>query len=414
MNRQPYQKPPRWWSPMLSRCWVCCWRPWRKHLQRNKHRLLDIDVRGLDHVREALARGDGVLLTPNHSSHADSFVLYTAADELRCPLYAMIAWQNFTRDGWLKQIALRQHGGFSVDREGTDLQAVRQAVEILESRPNPLCIFPEGDVYHLNDRITPFREGPAAIALMAARKATRPIVCIPCAIKYRYVEDPTPDLLRVMENLERAIHWRPRPDLSLAVRIYHFAEGALALKEIEFLGRTGSGPLPQRISDLMDFILNFLEVRHGVKAVGMTVPERVKALRQQIIKRIAELPADDPVRRQGEEDLEDVFLVVQLFSYPGDYVAPQPTIERLAETLDKFEEDILHARTAGIRGARTATITFGEPIPVDAGRVEKRAAATLTETLERRVQSLLLVHDNTVRQVTAACLPGLIEELQPK
>ena len=177
-------------------------------------------------------------------------------------------------------------------------------------------------MYHLNDRITPFREGPAAIALMAARKATRPIVCIPCAIKYRYVEDPTPDLLRVMENLERAIHWRPRPDLSLAARIYHFAEGALALKEIEFLGRTSSGPLPQRISDLMDFILNFLEVRHGVKAVGMTVPERVKALRQQIIKRIAELPADDPVHRQGEEDLEDVFLVVQLFSYPGDYVAP--------------------------------------------------------------------------------------------
>ncbi|MCU0871465.1 MAG: 1-acyl-sn-glycerol-3-phosphate acyltransferase, partial [Pirellulaceae bacterium] len=122
----------------MSRCWVYCWRPWRKHLQRNKHRLLDIDVRGLDHVREALARGNGVLLTPNHSSHADCFVMYTAADELGCPVYSMIAWQNFTRDGWLKQIALRQHGGFSVDREGTDLQAVRQAVEILESRRNPL------------------------------------------------------------------------------------------------------------------------------------------------------------------------------------------------------------------------------------------------------------------------------------
>jgi hypothetical protein len=58
--------------------------------------------------------------------------LYTADDELRRPLYVMIAWQNFTRDGWLKQIALRQHRGFSVDREGTDLQAVRQAVEILQ------------------------------------------------------------------------------------------------------------------------------------------------------------------------------------------------------------------------------------------------------------------------------------------
>jgi 1-acyl-sn-glycerol-3-phosphate acyltransferase len=389
MNRQPFEKPPRWWSPMLSCWWVSWWRPWRQRLQHHKHRLRHVEVQGLEHMRAACAQGYGVLLTPNHSSHADPLVLYAAADELRCPFYVMIAWQNFVRDGWLRSLALRQHGGFSVDREGTDLQAVRQAVEILESRPNPLCIFPEGDVYHLNDRVTPFREGPAAIALMAARKATRPIVCIPCAIKYRYVDDPTPDLLRVMENLERAIHWRPRPDLPLPVRIYHLAEGALALKEIEFLGHTCSGSLPQRIADLMDFILNFLEVRHDVKAVGASVPERVKAVRQQIITRLAELPADDPARRQGEEDLEDVFLVVQLFSYPGDYVAQEPTTERIAETLDKFEEDLLHAQTAGIRGARTATIRFGEPIPVEAGRGERHAAATLTRTLEQRVRSLV-------------------------
>ena len=187
MNRQPFAKPPRWWSPKLSRWWVQWWRPWRKRLQLHKHRLLSVEVRGLEQVRAAQAQGHGILLTPNHSSHADPFVLYAAADELCCPFYVMIAWQNFVRDGWLRTMALRHHGGFSVDREGTDLQAVRQAVEIIESHPPPLCIFPEGDVYHRNDRLTPFREGPAAIALMAARKATRPIVSIPCAIKYRYL-----------------------------------------------------------------------------------------------------------------------------------------------------------------------------------------------------------------------------------
>ena len=50
---------------------------------------------------------------------------------------------------------------------------------------------------------------------------------------------------------------------------------------------------------------------------------------------------------------------------------------------------MLRVKTAGIRGARTATITFGEPIPVTAGRTEKRAAAVLTRTLEQQVQSLL-------------------------
>ena len=78
----------------------------------------------------------------------------------------MIAWQVFARDGWLKAMVLRHHGGFSIDREGTDLSAIRQAREVLQGSKNPLFIFPEGDVYHCNDRITPFREGAAAIALM--------------------------------------------------------------------------------------------------------------------------------------------------------------------------------------------------------------------------------------------------------
>lgn len=389
MNRQPFEKPPRWWGPMLSPGWVRFWRPWRKRVQINKHRLLDVEIRGLEHVREALAQGHGVLITPNHASHADCHALYAAADRFGSPVYVMIAWQNFVRDGWLKSVILRQHGGFSVDREGTDMSAFRQAVDVLQSAPHPLVIFPEGDVYHVNDRITPFREGPAAIALLAARKGTRPVVCVPCAMKYRYVEDPTPELLRLMDDLERAILWRPRPDLPLDERIYRFAEGALALKELEYLGHSGSGPVPQRIQALIDGIFAPMQTRYGVDPAGLTVPEKVKALRKQAIERMGSLPEASPDRRQCEDDLDDLFLVVQLFSYPGDYVADVPSVERIAETLDKFEEDVLGVKTATVRGARTATVTFGEPIQVEAGRGKKAAAQILTRTLEERVQSLL-------------------------
>jgi 1-acyl-sn-glycerol-3-phosphate acyltransferase len=389
MNRQPFEKPPRWWSPKLSPAWIRFWRPWRKRMQLKKHHLMEIDVSGLEHVREAIDRGQGVLITPNHSSHADCFAFYEAADQLGCAFYVMVAWQNFVRDGWLKSLALRQHGCFSVDREGTDLRAFRQAVEILQSAPHPLVIFPEGDVYHLNQRITPFREGPAAMALLAARQGARPVVCVPCGIRYRYIEDPTPDLLQLMDDLERAIIWRPRPDLALAQRVYRFAEGALALKEIEYLGHTCSGPLPRRIADLAEYILNTIETRYGINAAGVTVPERVKALRQRAIERLQKLPEDDPARRPYEVDLDDVFLVVQLFSYPGDYVAQKPSVERIAETLDKLEEDVLGRKTARIRGARKATVVFGEPIRVEGERGKRVGAAVLTRVLEERVQALL-------------------------
>ena len=388
MNRQPFQKPPHWWPPKLSPWWIRFWRPLRKRQQVNVQRLLDVGVYGVEHVRTAIAENCGVLITPNHSSHADCYSTYEAVERVGVPFYIMVAWQVFQRGSPLRRLSLQHHGCFSIDREGTDLQAFRRAVEILESRPNPLVVFPEGEVYHCNERLTPFREGPAAMALLAVRKANRPIVCIPCAMKYRYLESPMPDLLQLMDELERAIHWRPRPDLAFAERIYHFAEGALALKEIEYLGHTGSGPLPKRLAELTGFILGRIEARHGLDGHAATVPERVKMLRHHLIQRLEALTEEDSKRRQCEEELDDVFLVVQLFSYPGNYVGERPSLERMAETLDKFEEDVLDAPTATIRGTRKATVVFGEPIRV-VGERSKDAAANLTRLLEQRVQALL-------------------------
>jgi hypothetical protein len=385
MNRQLYAKPP----PRLSPRWIRFWRRFRLREQVGKQRLLEVEARGLEHVREALGRGQGVLITPNHCSHADCFALYGAAEALGVPFYVMVAWQVFARSDRLRQIALQHHGCFSVDREGTDLRALRQAREVLASEACPLVIFPEGEVYHVNDRVMPFREGPAAIALMAAKKAGRPVVCVPCAIKYRYMEDPMPELAALMARLEQALFWRPRPDLTLPQRIYHLAEGVLALKEIEFLGETHAGPLPDRIRNLIEFVLGHVEARRGLDPAEATIPERVKAVRRNAIERLSGLADGDPERRSFEEDLDDAFFVVQAFSYPGSYVAEDPSVERIAETMDKFEEDILGVKTATIRGARKATVTFGPPVAAAGGKGTRTTATDLTRILEGQVQALL-------------------------
>jgi len=69
--------------------------------QLRKHRLLTVDVRGVDHVRELAGKGHGVLITPNHAGHADCFALYAAADQAETPFYVMVAWQVFQRGGRL-------------------------------------------------------------------------------------------------------------------------------------------------------------------------------------------------------------------------------------------------------------------------------------------------------------------------
>lgn len=357
-------------------------------MQRRVERLQQVEVRGLDHLRPAAISDQGVLITPNHFAYADPYLLCEASDRVGRPFYFMTAWQVFGTSGWLKRMVLRQHGCFSVYREGTDLQAFRQAVGILQSRPNPLVIFPEGEMYHIGERVTPFHEGPAAIALAAAKKRDRRVVCVPCALKYYYLEDPTPWLLTLMDRLEQALFWRPAPHLPLEERVYRLGEGALALKELEYLGRTAMGPLPERIARLSDQILRRIEERYGLPSGGK-VPARVKVVRQLALRRLEGLGENDPERRRILCDLDDVFFVVQLFCYPGDYVAERPTVARVAETLDKFEEDILGVQLAKPRGERAGIVKFGEPIVVEPRGNKKDCVAALTETLEQRVQALL-------------------------
>lgn len=377
-----------WWSPKLTPWLVRLFSPLRRTIQRRVHQIDRIDVQGLQHLGDAVETGLGVLIVANHVTYPDPLALAEAADRIGRPFHCMTAWQVFGTSGWFKRELLRRCGCFSVDREGVDRRSFRTAVAILQTSPYPLLIFPEGEMYHVNDRIMPFHDGAAAILMSAARRSDRRVTCVPAAIRYTYVEDPTPKLLCLLDRLEEAFFWRPRPDLAMPERIYRLAGAALALKEMEHLGRASAGDLPERIRVLREAILDRLEQRHDLDSGEKSVPHRVKVLRQKALERLHDADTDD-LRQSIADDLEDVFLVVQLLSYPGDYLREQPSIERIAETLDKLEEDILRVPLATCRGTRRITLTFGEGIPVESVPRTQPPVSELTRTLERRVQLLL-------------------------
>ena len=389
MNRYRMRFAPQVWKPALSPSLVRWLAGIRRRQQIKDVNIADISIDGDQHVRQALDSGHGVMIMPNHSSHADPYVIYAAADKIQTSLYLMATWHVFHEKSPITQWLLRKHGCFSVDREANDVGAFRLASQILQEKPQPLVIFPEGEIYHCNDHVTPFREGAAAIAVMAARKAKRPIVCIPCAMKYHYTEDPTEALTETMGELEEAIQWRRKVDQPLDQRIYRFAEALLAVKELEYGSDVSTGRLPDRIRDLEDRILGGVEAKHDLSQSGKSIPERVKAARKAVMEKLAEESITQDEKCRLDEDLEDLFLVVQSFSYPGDYVAGKSTTERLAETIDKFEEDILRRTTATIKAARRATVRFGEPIEVVGDKKVKGQTTMLTTSVESAVQSML-------------------------
>ncbi len=388
MNRYRMQMATKWWSPKLNATMIKLLRSLRHRKQLREQHLMDVTVQGADRVRQLLA-DHAVLITPNHPTHADPYSIYAASDAVGVPFYLMTAWQVFADTSWIGRQIMRWHGCFSVDREATDMRAFRQAVALLEDRPEPLVIFPEGEVYHCNARVRPFREGAAVIALTAAKRAKRPVACVPCALWYEYLGDPSEELSTLMSDLENQIFWRPRGHLPLHDRIYRFAETALVVKEMEFLGKVGEGPLPPRVTALAERVLQDVEQRHDVTSSGSAIPERVKEMRRRAIEGLEQEGSDEDTRHKLKADLEDLFLVVQLYSYPGDYVSEKPSIERMAETLDKLEEDVLDRFSATVRGQRRSTVAFGDPILVEPTRDRKKAMTRLTESFEEAVQDLI-------------------------
>jgi 1-acyl-sn-glycerol-3-phosphate acyltransferase len=388
---------PAFWPPRPSRFWSVTLAPFRAWYLRRFYRVSEVVVEGAADFGGRFGPGDGVLIAPNHSHDSDPHVMMEVGRRLRRSLYFMAAWQIFRPhwgiDGWV----LQRMGAFSVDREGCDRRAVRQAVELM-STGRTLVVFPEGEIYHLNDRLTPLLEGVAFMALTAQRDLDKAaagarVWVVPAAIRYRYLEDVGPRLEATVARLEERMFLTPVPGAPLPARITRLGEILLTLKEKEKLGRSreAEGELSARIAFFLNALLERLEKEHLKKSpAAATVPLRVKALRRHLLEVWADEKADPAAQQTARAALDDVQLVLQLYSHPGDYIAEKPCVERIAETIEKFEEDIYGS--ARPKGRRRARVVLGEPIDLKAamgaGRA-RQAASDVTDRLEEAIRGLM-------------------------
>jgi 1-acyl-sn-glycerol-3-phosphate acyltransferase len=391
-NDLPYK-----FRPPLDRSWVRPAGIWVNryiHLGR-KYRIASIGEQGMDDVAALCGQGHSVLLAPNHSDHSDPHVLmelcgrhslrptFMGAREI-FEVNAMVAW------------ALRSMGVFSVDRDGPDLSAIKTAISLLEKGGEPLVIFPEGEIYHHHRRLDPLNEGVASILLKSATRLASGKKAYLVPVAMRFFHDPCVEktFRERLSRLEDRIGWTPRPTIPSDDRILRLATGVLALKETEFLGRAGSGGIQERLTQLCDDLLGEVENRYPRDAKAITPPERVRALRYRIRRRLldAETPPDATQREQLLDDLDRVFTALQAHSYIGDYITVDPTTDRRAEMIMKLEEDLLGFPFYPV--PRTVKVTAGKPIPASdllaSGEIPpKGGALALTARLEAELGQML-------------------------
>ena len=360
-------------------------RPSLKRLQG----VVDHECRNLDRLRASIDAGHGVMMAPNHPRLADPMVFCFVARETPCNFYAMASWHLFNQ-GWFTKFMIRMMGAFSVNREGLDRQAIDFAIKILQNAERPLLIFAEGATSRTNDRLMALMEGPAFIARTAAKrraKEGKKVVIHPIGIKYVYQGDIEKACDGVLSRIEKSMSWNPLTGMPLIERLIKVGNALLTLKELQYDMPRIEGTLRERQTALRDHLLSPLEREWlgGEKNDGVQV--RVKNLRMKIFPEMTrqELSAEERQRRW--EQLARTYLAQQVDCYPGLYLYDLPSIDRILETTEKFEEDLTGKCT--VHGNLKVIIDVDEAIEVPTERVRGVDEDPIMTQVRERLEALV-------------------------
>lgn len=357
----------------------------------------EVNVHGLDHLRHSLASGHGILLAPNHCRPADPFVVSEVARQASCTPFVMASWHLFMQNrfqAWL----LRRGGVFSVYREGMDRAAVSAAIEILEQAARPLVIFPEGVISRANDRLNPLMEGTSFIARSAAKKRAKAtpagqVVIHPLAMKFHFRGNLEAALGPVLEDIEHRLSWRSQSHLPLVERIYKVGEALLSLKEMEYLGHTHEGEIPDRLSRLIDCILMPLEQEWLPGQREASVVARVKKLRTAVLPDMVKGEITDDERERRWKQLADMYLAQQLSCYPAEYIRMRRSPERILETVERFEEDLTDV--CRVHRPMAVTVQVGPAILVAPERDRSATSDPVLVEIESQLTQMLAALDTS-------------------
>jgi 1-acyl-sn-glycerol-3-phosphate acyltransferase len=368
---------------------------------RRRYGTAKVEIVGAENLRGSIAAGHGVLITPNHSRDEDPFILSALARDVGRPFF-VVASAHLFMGNKLQAFLLRRAGAFSIYREGMDKQAVQTSIEILETADRPLVIFPEGHISRTNDRLTPMLEGTALIARQAARKRgkeNKKVVVHPIAIRYSFPFDVESAAARMLDQIEARLTWRPSRELPLRERFQKVGAGLLALKELQYLGHTQDGALPDRVAKLINAILAPLEAEwtHG-NSDGHPVA-RVKRLRAAILPDMIKGDLDESETARRWRLLEDADLAQQLYHYPPHYVAEGGPKGRIIETVERFEEDLTGKVT--VHGPVEARVTVGDAIEVTTAREARGEPDPLMAAIETQLRTMLGITIETSSGETA-------------
>ncbi|MBX9696096.1 MAG: 1-acyl-sn-glycerol-3-phosphate acyltransferase, partial [Cyanobacteria bacterium] len=235
------------------------------------HNQLHVEQSDLERLQKIPA-GQGVILTPNHCDETDFKICVELSRICRRNFYYMMNSDAFRELFGIAGFFMQKLGAFSVDRGGEQssiAQSKRYAIDLERQGKDVLVIFPEGEIYYLNDLVQPLKSGAVDVGMRALveMREVNPewtVYLVPVAIKYMYCGSIAQILEKHVQKLENHLQRRHRVQ-SLQMRLELIMAELLHRQESLHKLKSGSArltELTERIQDLRQTIIKQLEEKY--------------------------------------------------------------------------------------------------------------------------------------------------------
>ena len=362
-------------------------------LPGKNHRIREVTVDGeIEALKTAHKAGERLLFVMNHPSHSDPQVISEIHRRLGIASCFMAAYDVFLR-GKFHAWSMQRLGNFSIDREGSDRKAMAAAIEVLKIGDRALNIFPEGNVYLTNDRLTPFLDGAAFIALKAqAALGDTPVKIIPISLKFTHLTTPRETITTRMRQLAKDSGYR-FPDgsetnpLNAVLGLgQHILSGYLKQHYPDLQHSADHQNLFDLLNTFATSLVDKLESELEISpASGQELVDRIAKIRSKIHA----LRTDpEPTPHPEINGLADqAILALRIHGYLQPYLTEHPSIDRYDETVERIAEDF-YSKPMPRTGPRKAMAMIGAPIDVREYSKEKlrTSISPMTEEMEDVVQ----------------------------
>lgn len=366
-------------------------------LKGKNHRITQFDLCGeIEKVKALNKSGAQFVIVANHPTHSDPQIMTEVHRRLGIKSCFMAAYDVFLRGkfaGWLMQ----NIGCFSIDREGSDRKAMAEAARILKDSEFALTIFPEGNVYLTNDKVTPFLDGASFLALKAQKDLgdAKPIYVVPMAFKYSHITDVRSKIGAQLDDVA----------IGLGTNFDHEADPVSELKRIgrevliKNLKQRGcidpediaaEKPMSELLVSGAEKILSGLETKIDLPdGTGNDPTARIRKIRSAIHNVLTDDNLEND-HRVATSWADEAILAFRILQYATPYALEKPTVDRIAETVERVRED-LTSKWQAPTGPRHVEVQVREPILLadilNAHPKLRTAVTELTGRMESEIQA---------------------------